>query len=465
LVRRFQVLALFALVSYLFERGDWPLYNEGRQHHMSTAVENVSAEEKRQALSLVCQSQTFARSDRLKNLLRFVCEAEIEGRHDDLNEYVIGIEALGRPAGYSPGEDSSVRSRAYELRRKLERFYATEGSGTPYRIEIPKGSYAPRFVRAPVPEPPARPVEPAVVLSRVEPVQVRAKRLPLVAAFMAGVLLTAGVLAIWSGALSQKGLPRDAGWTPDLEAIWKPMIASKIPILVSFQTRLFLRVGPLNVRDWKVDSMGNIEQSEPLMRMKEFFHAPQLYENRDYVDFGAANAVFQLSKLLATRKRDIFAKRSVDVTWEDLQANNVIIIGKPDADPTVSRWLAKGKFRQVGGTIQNLYPARGEPREWVDHPDPADSSRNWTEKYALITMLAGPGHGTWVMSMAGSGSEHPWAMADYLTNPDHAKDFIQHLRLPSGRLPAEYQVVIRAEFKSQTPLKVAYVTHRSLDTP
>jgi hypothetical protein len=73
--------------------------------------------------------------------------------------------------------------------------------------------------------------------------------------------------------------------------------------------------------------------------------------------------------------------------------------------------------------------------------------------------------GNWVMIMAGSGSEHPWAMADYFTNPENAKDFIRHLRLPSGRFPSAYQVVIRAEFKAQTPVKVTYVAHRSLETP
>jgi hypothetical protein len=120
----------------------------------------------------------------------------------------------------------------------------------------------------------------------------------------------------------------------------------------------------------------------------------------------------ELSKLLATRKQNILAKRSTDVTWEDLKANNVIIIGKPEADPTVSRWLAKGKFLEAGGRIQNLQPASGEPAEWLDH-NPSDSSQNWTEKYALITMLPGPGTGNWVMSIAGSGSEHPWAVSDY----------------------------------------------------
>jgi hypothetical protein len=433
---------------------------------MSTTVDNLLAEEKREALNLVCQSQTFARSDRLKDLLRFVCEAEIEGHQENLKEYVIGIEALGRPQGYSPSEDSSVRSRAYELRRKLEKFYATEATDASIRIEIPRGSYIPRFVHAPVPKPPVAPVQPAADLPwapAAVPEVARGVPAPLVIAFLAGVVFTAAAMMAWNGSRGQS--PRSAAWTPDLEAIWKPLIDSKAPVLVSFQTRLFFRVGGLNVRDWKVDTIGAVESSSALMRIKQFFNAPQLYENRDYVDFGSANAVFQLSKLLATRKQNIFAKRSTDVTWDDLKANNVIIMGKPEADPTVSRWLAKGKFIEVGGRIRNLHPAAGEQSEWVDNVDPSDSSQGWTEKYALITMLAGPGQGNWVMSMAGSGSEHPWAMADYLTIPEHATELVRHLRLPSGKLPASYQVVIRVDFKSQIPVKVSYVAHRSLDTP
>jgi hypothetical protein len=431
---------------------------------MSTTVDNLLAEEKREALNLVCQSQTFARSDRLKDLLRFVCEAEIEGHQENLKEYVIGIEALGRPQGYSPSEDSSVRSRAYELRRKLEKFYATEATGASIRIEIPRGSYIPRFVHAPVSKPVALAVQPVVLpwTPPAIPAAVRQIPVPLVLAFLAGMVLTAAAMMAWNGS---RGQPRrSAAWTPELEEIWKPLIDSKAPVLVSFQTRLFFHVGGVNVRDWKVDTIGAVESSPALMRIKQLFNAPQLYENRDYVDFGSANAVFQLSKLLATRKQNIFAKRSTDVTWDDLKANNVIIMGKPEADPTVSRWLAKGKFIEVGGQIRNLHPLPGEQSAWVDNLDvPENSSQSWAEKYALITMFAGPGQGNWVVSMAGSGSEHPWAMADYLTIPEHATELVRHLRLPSGKLPASYQVVIRVDFKSQIPVKVSYVAHRSLD--
>jgi hypothetical protein len=435
---------------------------------MSAIGENFLAEEKRAALNLVCQSQTFARSDRLKDLLRFVCEAEISGHQGDLKEYIIGIEALGRREGYSPSEDSSVRSRAYELRRKLEKFYATEASNASVRIEIPRGSYIPRFIHAPVSEQPDPPVRPAGVLPWIPaaiPEAARKTLAPLLVVFLAGVVLTAGAMTALNGVVSRGQAPRSGAWTPDLEAIWKPLIDSKAPILVSFQTRLFFRVGPLNVRDWKVDTLGAVEKSEALMRVKQLFNVPQVYEDRDYVDFGSANAVFQLSKLLAIRKQNIFAKRSTDVTWDDMKANNVIIMGKPEADPTVSRWLAKGKFIEAGGQIRNLHPAPGEQSEWVDHADPADTSKGWAQKYALITMLAGPGQGNWVLCMAGSGAEHPWAMANYLTMPEHATELVRHLRLPSGRLPASYQVVIRVDFKAQMPVNVSYVAHRSLDTP
>ena len=88
------------------------------------------------ALETVLASRTFARSERLKRLLQFISEAEIDGRGNELNEYTIGVKALDRPEGYSTSEDSSVRSRTYELRQKLDRFYSTEAPRAEIRIEL-----------------------------------------------------------------------------------------------------------------------------------------------------------------------------------------------------------------------------------------------------------------------------------------------------------------------------------------
>ena len=108
-----------------------------------------TSEQKRAALEAVLLSQTFARADQLKSFLKYVCEMEMAGRGHELTEYLIGIEALGRPANYSPGDDSVVRTRAFAIRKKLQEFYEQEQPGAPLRIELLKGSYCPRFIEGP----------------------------------------------------------------------------------------------------------------------------------------------------------------------------------------------------------------------------------------------------------------------------------------------------------------------------
>jgi hypothetical protein len=101
--------------------------------------------EKRAALEEVLRSTTFLRASQVRNFLRYICEMEFAGRAATLHEYLIGVEALGRPTAYSTEDDSSVRRRAYALRQKLEQVYANELVDAPIRIDVPKGSYVPRF--------------------------------------------------------------------------------------------------------------------------------------------------------------------------------------------------------------------------------------------------------------------------------------------------------------------------------
>ena len=101
--------------------------------------------EKRAALEEVLRSATFLRASQVRNFLRYICEMEFAGRAAALHEYLIGVEALGRPTAYSTEDDSSVRRRAYALRQKLEQVYANELADAPIRIDVPKGSYVPRF--------------------------------------------------------------------------------------------------------------------------------------------------------------------------------------------------------------------------------------------------------------------------------------------------------------------------------
>ncbi|MGI8742512.1 MAG: hypothetical protein ACR2NN_08055 [Bryobacteraceae bacterium] len=417
----------------------------------------ATSEEKRCALNEVLNSATLARSDRLKNLLRFLCESEIEGRSFDLNEYVIGVQALGQPAGYSPTENSAVRSRVYELRHKLETFYSAEAPEAPIRIHLLKGSYVPKFVRcdAAVPEFTGVAATPGRWLWFTA------------AAFLAGLLLMFLVLRgpvagglphpVSAPARATAGTP----WTPELKAIWSPFLDPKVPLLVSFESRLFVRIGSVNVRDWTVDEMARVESSQKLMAIKDLFHQPQLYENRNYADFGAVQAAFEIARLLGTRNPRLSLKRSSGVGPDDTRDNDVIFLSKPSTDPVLRQLLARGPFIDERLRVRNLDPKPGELSEYAGRPDPKDPDRAG-ERYLLITLMPGLHQKRRFLSLACFNSEDPWALAEYLTSPEHAKEMYVKMRLPSGKMPEFYQVVVKAVFRAQSPIQIEYVTHRVL---
>src|ERR1700690_965160 len=107
---------------------------------------SLSAEQKRGALQAVLESDTFARSDQLRGFLAYLGEKAIAGRSREISEYMIAVEALGRPADFSPVDDSSVRGRAHELRRKLQKYYESENPNAEFLILLPKGLYELRFL-------------------------------------------------------------------------------------------------------------------------------------------------------------------------------------------------------------------------------------------------------------------------------------------------------------------------------
>ena len=67
---------------------------------MSTSLQ-VRDADKRAALEEVLKSTTFLRASQVRNFLRYICEMEFAGRAAALHEYLIGVEAMGRPTAYS----------------------------------------------------------------------------------------------------------------------------------------------------------------------------------------------------------------------------------------------------------------------------------------------------------------------------------------------------------------------------
>lgn len=96
-------------------------------------------------LEKVLASDAFQGATRSTTLLRFLVDAVVKGRTDRLKEYTLGAEGLGKGEAFDPRTDPIVRAEASRLRGRLERYYGGVGRDDAVLIELPKGSYAPRF--------------------------------------------------------------------------------------------------------------------------------------------------------------------------------------------------------------------------------------------------------------------------------------------------------------------------------
>lgn len=99
----------------------------------------------RAALDDILQSETFARSERSRELLKYIVERDLEGQSDRLKGFAIALDVFDREDNFDPSTDAVVRVQAGRLRDLLETYYSGEGAKAPVRITIPRGTYVPLY--------------------------------------------------------------------------------------------------------------------------------------------------------------------------------------------------------------------------------------------------------------------------------------------------------------------------------
>jgi len=100
----------------------------------------------RDQLAQIVGSETFAPSQRRQRFLEHIVGETLAGRGGRLKGYSIATQVFGRSGEFDPNIDPVVRVEAGRLRDKLREYYEREGQSDAIRIDLPKGSYAPRIV-------------------------------------------------------------------------------------------------------------------------------------------------------------------------------------------------------------------------------------------------------------------------------------------------------------------------------
>src|ERR1700761_8962501 len=117
---------------------------------LDEAITPVDMQDARWQLTLrIAASGLLGRSGLLSEFLLYIVDRSVRGLYSEITEQRIGVCVFGRAEDYDPNDDNIVRSYARKLRKRIDEYFASEGSAETLRLEIPRGGYSPIFSSSP----------------------------------------------------------------------------------------------------------------------------------------------------------------------------------------------------------------------------------------------------------------------------------------------------------------------------
>jgi hypothetical protein len=408
----------------------------------SAGPAGITPEEKQKELVALLRSGVVRENTGLYSLLSYLGRKSLDNGVEPLKEYTIGVEALGKPADYDPRVDPTVRVDIGKLRAKLAEYYEKQGAASPIRVDIPRGHY--HLVFSPA--------------TRKGPSRIRRVLAALGPA--GGAVALAGLgLGFLTGRASR--VPSASGeLSAELRAFWGPFVGSRAPVLISYGTPLFLKLDRSYYRDPHVNDPRDAEGLDSVGRLLKEMKPAERRWVVNFTGLGEAEAVFQITRLLAAHRATLQVQRSTNLSWEDMKGKHVILLGSHKFNSQISELPLEAKYQVASHPprVVNLQPAPGEPPEYRTLA--AGRYGEILEEYALISMYPGFTQGTRLLVLACSSSEGTGAAAEYVTRSDTVKELLGKMGLGPGRaLPEAFQVVVKAQMKGGIPLRLSHVSH------
>ena len=390
------------------------------QRDTDASPEGLDPRQVHDQLERIVNDPLFTHSRRYPSFLRYVVEQTLAGGGDQLKERTLGIEVFARTPDYDTNLDNVVRSTAAEIRKRLAQYYATPARRDELRIDLPAGSYVPRFSRAPEEHPPngtshdVAPSDPNGAGVDLTPPQAttwfRFWLTRPAALLLVMVLLV--VIAVGAFAATWRG-PRG---TTTLDRFWGPVLSTPGSLLLC---------------------VGSIQSLHRLIDTDPVALAAAMADTKRNITLNEADALVRLSAVFSTRGKSFKLRDGAVVSLGAL--NNQW--SRRLTDPL--RFSLQPVPGGSGACINDSQ--HSENRQWCR--DNGVKPEGIQEDFALVARFRSATTGQWVLVSAGLYRYGTIAGAEFLTDPSLMDEF--GARAPAGWETQNLELVLATKVIDQ----------------
>lgn len=379
-------------------------------------------------------------SESLCKLLRYLADQALDHPGASPKEYQIATEVFGRPSNFDPHLDSTVRVQAGRLRGKLAEYYATEGAEDSILVDFPRGTYALTFHERPAGT--GRNHGNGLHDSASD---VRGtSRKWLVAVILLCALLSAVVAVATDRFLNRRTaearLDTESTEVPTvLRVFWKGFLTGPQEPWVIFSNAAFVGRPYTGMRYYNRAR----DSGTPILD--------------HYTGVGEVLAVHALDNVFVKLHQQLLVKRGSLFSLDDAKNNDLIFIGSPSENLTLSELpnTQQFVFKQITsgprvGTMEiiNVHPESGEPKEFF----PTVPDETLAEDYSIIALKKGlnPTHS--VLILAGGTTIGTQAAVEYVCQPDNLEQLLLRLAVSNSGELKPFEAVIHVKVTRGVPV-------------
>jgi hypothetical protein len=377
------------------------------------------------------QSSGVLGEARLRRLFDYLVNCTLAGLAP--KEMAIAVDVFGKSVDFDVSQDALVRVYVHKLRRALDDYYASSQSEGRTALQIPKGEYRLRVVRAraPVAIVPAAGTErsapvPALAPAAIEPRRRIDRRLLIGAGIGALGVIAACVVAVvlWRTPRSDVDQVRDS-------PIWSALLKDDRPIMIVVGD--YYLIGETDsmgvkrlIREYSVNSKSDLDH----------FVAEHPEVADRYIDVGlrylpvsSAFALRDVMAVLAPQNRRITVSKMSDVEPSSLRDDDIVYIGYLSGMGMLqdlvftpeSRFAVGDSYDEVIDKKTKHSYASEVGSQVMDPPQPSGKEQAYHD-YGMFAKFRGPG-GNMILVISGTRDEGVSQTAETFTSNQRLREF------------------------------------------